>query len=150
MAKKNRSKKRQDPGGSSDFKANPFVGLHIPVVDKGENKVKTEPKTEVEKIKISQADKELLVAMGGDSETEFSNASEKLSFNIERKGRGGKTVTLVYGLKYLGMEERMILVQKLKKSLGTSARFEENVLQIQGDIIERAKKFLHKLGFNVG
>jgi translation initiation factor 1 len=55
-----------------------------------------------------------------------------------KKGRGGKTVTLVQGVE-TGLDS---LVAVLKKQLGAGARVEEGELVIQGDHVERVSRWL--------
>lgn len=68
----------------------------------------------------------------------------------ERKGRGGKTVTLVEGLPDLGDAGFAQLLTRLRKALGCGASSEATeagpVLVLQGDQGERACAFLQGLG----
>lgn len=62
----------------------------------------------------------------------------------ERKGRGGKGVIMVLGLK---RPDRDTLVQSAKKALGTGARIEGDDLVIQGDQADRVLGWLTGLGY---
>jgi translation initiation factor 1 len=68
-----------------------------------------------------------------------------LVLRCERKGRGGKTVTLIEGLQLspTHMEE---LAKKIRTSLGCGAHVEENHIVIQGDHRERTETVLRKAG----
>ena len=59
----------------------------------------------------------------------------------ERKGRGGKTVTIVIGLSP-DNEVLKQLAQELKKALGCGAHVEENQIVLQGDIEERVRAWI--------
>ncbi len=59
----------------------------------------------------------------------------------ERKGRGGKTVTILGGL-HLGEAELQALAQKLKKALGCGASVEGESIVLQGEQQERAIRYL--------
>jgi len=67
---------------------------------------------------------------------------------VEKKGRGGKTVTVVYDLpkndaflKDLG--------QKLKRTCGTGGAVADGAIELQGDLRDRVRPFLQGLGYIV-
>ena len=67
---------------------------------------------------------------------------------MEKKGRAGKTVTLVYGLpdnaaflKELG--------QELKRGCGTGGAIVEAGIELQGDLRDRVREVLTKKGYLV-
>jgi translation initiation factor 1 len=67
---------------------------------------------------------------------------------IEKKGRGGKTVTVVDGLprnaaflKNLG--------QELKRACGTGGAASDGAIELQGDLRDRIREVLVKKGFVV-
>jgi translation initiation factor 1 len=64
----------------------------------------------------------------------------------ERKGRGGKTVSVITGVKSPGAGQRALL-KLLKTTLGTGGTLEEAALVIQGDHRERIVEVLKELGF---
>ena len=69
----------------------------------------------------------------------------KVSVQIERKGRGGKTVTVVRGLALFG--ERLAEAAKLlQKRLGCGGVVEGDAVVLQGDQRERASQALEALG----
>ncbi len=97
---------------------------------------------------LSQEDRELLNAFGGVGDAiQYDGTAQKkmpkFSMNIERKGHHGKTVTLVYGLKELPMEEQMALCSFVKSKLGLGARFLDGVLEVQGDQRTRLEAVLN-------
>ena len=114
------------------FKANPFAGLHLnlPPAPAQPAAPKTPAPAASPHAPLSKADQALLAAMGGDAEIGVGSAARKpkLAFQVERKGRGGKTVTIVRGLGRLGTEEQMDLCNDLKKALGV-----EGLAQAAGD-----------------
>jgi translation initiation factor 1 len=67
---------------------------------------------------------------------------------VERKGRGGKTVTVVYDLPRNGpfLKE---LSQELKRSCGTGGAVADDTVELQGDLRDRVREFLLKKGFLV-
>jgi translation initiation factor 1 len=67
---------------------------------------------------------------------------------MEKKGRGGKTVTVVDGLpdnatflKELG--------QELKRLCGTGGAVAEGAIELQGDLRDRVREYLLKKGWSV-
>jgi translation initiation factor 1 len=65
----------------------------------------------------------------------------------DRKGRGGKTVTLVAGLPSGADVEA--LASALKRLCGTGGTVREGVIEIQGDVRERIKPELERRGYKV-
>jgi len=66
----------------------------------------------------------------------------------ESKGRGGKGVCIVTGLK-LKPDELGDVAKKLKQTCGTGGTVKDAVIEIQGDQRERLKQALEKMGYNV-
>ncbi|MFZ5440599.1 MAG: translation initiation factor [Myxococcota bacterium] len=64
---------------------------------------------------------------------------------LERAGRRGKEVTLVEHLE-LKPDEREQWLRELKGALGCGGALEEEALVLQGDLRERAAKWLEKRG----
>jgi translation initiation factor 1 len=69
----------------------------------------------------------------------------KLVVRHERKGRAGRTVTLVQGvaLKTEALEE---FARDMKKALGCGATLEDGDIVLQGDIVDRVVAYLEKKG----
>ena len=67
---------------------------------------------------------------------------------IEKKGRGGKTVTVVDGLPRNSAFLRD-LATELKRACGTGGSVAEGTVELQGDLRDRAREFLVKKGFVV-
>ena len=67
---------------------------------------------------------------------------------LEKKGRGGKTVTVVDGLPRNGdfLKE---LSQELKRACGAGGSVFETGVEIQGDMRERVRELLIRKGFVV-
>ena len=61
----------------------------------------------------------------------------------ERKGRKGKTVTVVGGidLDESGLEE---LAKKMRKTLGCGSHIDNGTIVLQGDLVDRARSLLIK------
>lgn len=66
----------------------------------------------------------------------------------EKKGRGGKTVTVIYGLPQ-NDEFLKELSQELKRACGTGGTIVEGGVELQGDLRERVRDVLVKRGYGV-
>jgi translation initiation factor 1 len=67
---------------------------------------------------------------------------------MEKKGRGGKTVTIVYALPRNAAFLKD-LAQELKRVCGTGGAAGEDSLELQGDLRDRVREYLVKKGFSV-
>lgn len=69
----------------------------------------------------------------------------KLVLRFERKGHGGKTVTLLSGL-IAAPAQIEALARILRKALGVGATVEKGVIILQGDVTARTADWLNKHG----
>jgi translation initiation factor 1 len=67
---------------------------------------------------------------------------------VEKAGRGGKTVTVVYDLPRNAVFLKD-LCQELKRTCGTGGAVGDRTVELQGDLRERVREFLLKKGFIV-
>ena len=67
---------------------------------------------------------------------------------LETKGRGGKTVTVVYDLPN-NAEFLKSLATELKKACGTGGTIAEDTVEIQGDYRNRIRQLLTSKGWTV-
>lgn len=65
---------------------------------------------------------------------------------MEKKGRGGKTVTIVRGL-VLSPDDLKALAKTLKEACGTGGTIKEDTIEIQGDQRTRLSAKLKSLGY---
>lgn len=71
---------------------------------------------------------------------------QKLRLNMERAGRGGKTVTLVKG--FVGSDKDITALSKLlKQKCGVGGSVKDGEIIIQGDHRQRLVEILKKEGF---
>jgi translation initiation factor 1 len=66
----------------------------------------------------------------------------------DRKGRGGKGVTIVAGLA-LDADALTQLTSELKRMCGTGGTVRGEFVELQGDVRERVRQELEKRGFRV-
>lgn len=71
-----------------------------------------------------------------------------LKIRLEKNGRGGKTVTVIFELP--GNDEFFKeCLKKLKNLCGSGGSFKDHSIEIQGDHREKIKAFLEKTGFKI-
>jgi translation initiation factor 1 len=71
---------------------------------------------------------------------DFGGAT-KLIVRRERKGRGGKTATVVEGIRVSASALERI-ARELRRALGCGASVEEGRLVVQGDLVARVERWL--------
>lgn len=67
---------------------------------------------------------------------------------MEKKGRGGKTVTVVDGLPHNAAFLKE-LSQELKRACGTGGAVLAGAVELQGDLLEQVRDVLLRKGFTV-
>ena len=67
---------------------------------------------------------------------------------MEKKGRGGKTVSVVYDLPRNDVFLRE-LCQELKRACGTGGTVQDDTIELQGDLRDRIRACLTKRGYTV-
>lgn len=72
----------------------------------------------------------------------------KIHMSIEKKGRGGKTATILYGFECDDIELASIATQ-LKQRLGIGGSARGGEILLQGDCREKAQKILEGMGFKL-
>ena len=85
-----------------------------------------------------------------DETSKVDTVSKKSKINIskQKKGKKGKTVTLIRGL---GTEDEIFLKELLKKIkvfCGTGGTLIDRNIQLQGDMVSKSVEFLRKEGFH--
>ncbi len=71
-----------------------------------------------------------------------------LKLRIEKKGRGGKAVTVIYEVPDNPPYFKKLL-KELKNLCGTGGSQKESTLEIQGDQRDKVRDFLIKKGFKI-
>ena len=80
-------------------------------------------------------------ALGADT-----RSPKAVRVRLDRKGRGGKSVTLIEGIP-LTEKDREALLKKLKTWLGTGGALKEDLLEIQGDHRDAVISLLQDMGY---
>ena len=76
------------------------------------------------------------------------NKKSKINISKQKKGKKGKTITLIKGL---GTEDEIYLKELLKKIkvfCGTGGTLIDSNIQLQGDMVLKSIEFLRKEGFH--
>ena len=76
------------------------------------------------------------------------NKRSKINISKQKKGKNGKTITLIKGL---GTEDEILLKEMLKKIkvfCGTGGILTDSNIQLQGDMVSKSIEFLRKEGFH--
>jgi translation initiation factor 1 len=73
-------------------------------------------------------------------------SQQKVYVRLDRKGRGGKSVTLIEGIQMPG-KDREALLKQLKSRLGTGGALKNDVIEIQGDHCDVTIAILQGMGY---
>ena len=71
----------------------------------------------------------------------------KINISKQKKGKKGKTITLIKGLSIRNETEVKELLKKLKVFCGTGGTVIDKDIQLQGDMVNKSIEFLRKEGF---
>ncbi|MEW5746468.1 MAG: translation initiation factor [Nitrospirota bacterium] len=71
---------------------------------------------------------------------------QKITVRLERKGRGGKAVSIIEGLS-LSSRDREAFLKQLKAKLGAGGTLKEEAIEIQGDHRDALIAHLDALGY---
>lgn len=71
---------------------------------------------------------------------------QNLKIQVSRKGKGGKTVTIVSGFQ-VSVETLHSLTKQLKNQCGTGGTSKDREIEIQGDHRQKLLEILTKLGY---
>ena len=80
-------------------------------------------------------------------QAELPPNQQKLRVQASRKGRGGKTVTVVTGFQ-CRPETLKDLLKKLKAQCGTGGTVKDDTLELQGECADKVVQLLVKLGYS--
>jgi translation initiation factor 1 len=78
--------------------------------------------------------------------TELPPNQHKLKIEVSRKGKGGKTVTIISGFQ-VSIETLTSLTKVLKNQCGAGGALKDNTIEIQGDHRQKLLAIVTKLGY---
>ena len=82
------------------------------------------------------------------TEVDTFKKESKINISKQKKGKKGKTITLI---RNLGTEDEILLKELLKKIkvfCGTGGTLIDSNIQLQGDMVAKSIEFLRKEGFH--
>ena len=74
---------------------------------------------------------------------------QKIKIHKEKKGKKGKTVTVISGFELQNTRQIGELLKKLKVYCGTGGSLTDQGIQLQGDMQDKVKFFLRKEGYGI-
>ena len=87
--------------------------------------------------------------VGNAPRTTLPPAKTKVLVRLDRKGRGGKAVTLIQGLQ-MSVKDSEAFLKQLKTRLGTGGTLKNSVFEIQGDRRNAVTEMLEDMGYKPG
>ena len=81
-----------------------------------------------------------------DAPLELPPNQHKLKIEASRKGKGGKTVTIISGFQ-VSPETLTSLTKTLKNQCGAGGAVKDNTIEIQGDHRQKLLEIVTKLGY---
>ena len=79
----------------------------------------------------------------------FEGQPKKIKIHKEKKGKKGKTVTVISGFESENTSQIGKLLKKLKVYCGTGGSLNDQGIQLQGDMQDKVKFFLRKEGYGI-
>ena len=82
-----------------------------------------------------------------ESNQDYLSKSKKINIYTQKKGKKGKTITVVAGLNLKDKLKINQLLKNLKIFCGTGGKINDQNIHLQGDLIIKVKDFLRKEGY---
>jgi len=79
----------------------------------------------------------------------FEGQPKTIKIHKEKKGKKGKTVTIISGLGSENASQIDNLLKKLKVYCSTGGSLNDQGIQLQGDMQDKVKFFLRKEGYGI-
>ena len=80
-------------------------------------------------------------------EVDLVRKLSKINISKQKKGKQGKTITLITGLGIQDTSQLKEILKKMKVFCGTGGTLIENDIQLQGDMVNKSFEFLREEGF---
>ena len=80
---------------------------------------------------------------------ESNKQSEKIKVFSQNKGKGGKTITLITGLRFDDIFHKKEFLKKLKIDCSTGGKLCDEGIQLQGMMVDKVIFFLRKDGYEL-
>jgi len=128
-------KKHEEPPPRPEFKVNPFAGLSVKAPEAPLLPVRPAPPPPPSR------------PPPGTYAREFTDRA--LVIRIEKKGRAGKTVTVIAGFRTECEADMQDVAGSLRRLLGTGGTVVDDRLELQGDQRRKAAEWLQGKGFRL-
>ena len=122
------SRKKRVDLQSSDIQNNPFASLEMSFSD--------------EEVEVYEAAKK-------EEPQDKSFSGGLVRVRLEKKGRGGKSVTVFYDFEKDQKGQLKELLAGLKKALATGGKLTEEGIELQGDLRKKSSEWLVSQGYKV-
>jgi translation initiation factor 1 len=76
-------------------------------------------------------------------EASWTRGRGPVKLRLEKKGRGGKTVTVLFDLPWDEAEASQWL-KRMQSTFGCGGTAKDSTLELRGDVLQRAREFLQK------
>jgi len=86
---------------------------------------------------------------GDIKDTVCESKPKKIKIHKEKKGKKGKTITVISGFGSDNTSQIGNLLKKLKVYCGTGGSLNDHGIQLQGDMRDKVKFFLRKEGYGI-
>tara|TARA_Y100000589_G_scaffold54307_1_gene45109 strand:- start:319 stop:627 length:309 start_codon:yes stop_codon:yes gene_type:complete len=80
---------------------------------------------------------------------ETIDQTQKVKVFSQKKGKGGKTITLITGLRFEDKIHKKEFLKKLKIFCSTGGKLCDEGIQLQGMMVEKVMVFLRKDGYEL-
>tara|TARA_Y100000589_G_scaffold275379_1_gene269463 strand:+ start:462 stop:770 length:309 start_codon:yes stop_codon:yes gene_type:complete len=74
---------------------------------------------------------------------------QKIKIYIDKKGKNGKTVTVISGINYKNKLQIKELLKGLKIFCSTGGKLDNNEINLQGDMVNKVRDYLRKENFRI-
>lgn len=141
MGRKGKRREAAETARTPQFRVDPFADLRAkagPALPAAPPPAPppARPPSPAPEARLDAEDRKLLEAFKGGGTVESRCRAPQVRLELVRRS-GGKAVTCVRGLRGLSVLDLMEVTAALRQQFGMTARFRENVLEVEGD--ERAR-----------
>ena len=83
------------------------------------------------------------------NQDETNSSSSNIKVFSQKKGKGGKTITLITGLNFKDQFNKKEFLKKLKIYCSTGGKLCDEGIQLQGMMVDKVIFFLRKDGYKI-
>ena len=79
----------------------------------------------------------------------YKAAKGPCKVRLETKGRGGKTVTVLFNLPFADKDAATAVMKDLQTAFGCGATFKDNTIELRGDLRDRLDQYFKQKGWQI-